>query len=124
MLHCIIILIYYYCVAPVDLNGIKRNIKRVLTKNQVDLKEAFDLSLSNVADELVQVGIISKSVHKSPTYDNIIGSFVVAVSFIDNLDEVKGQCDKFLSALSNVGGPVAFAVNMLKREWDQVMHED
>ena len=88
------------------------------------MKKTFNLSLSNVADELLQAGIISKSVHESPTYDNIIGSFVVAVSFIDNLDEVKGQCDKFLSALSNVGGPVAFAVNMLRREWDQVMHED
>ena len=80
--------------------------------------------MSNVADELLQVGIISKSVHKSPTYDNIIGSFVAGLKFINNLDEVKGQCDKFLSALSNVGGPVTFAVNMLRREWDQVMHED
>ena len=88
------------------------------------MKKAFNLSLSNVADELLQAGIISKSVQESPTYDNIIGSFIVVVSFIDSLDEVKGQCDKFLSALSNVGGPVAFAVNMLRREWDQVMHED
>ena len=88
------------------------------------MKRAFNLSLSNVADELLQAGIISKSVQESPTYDNIIGSFVVAISFIDSLVEVKGQCDKFLSALSNVGGPVTFAVNMLRREWDQVMHED
>ena len=88
------------------------------------MKRAFNLSLSNVADELLQAGIISKSVHESPTYDNIIGSFVVAVSFINNLDAVKAHCDKFLFALTNVGGPVAFAVNMLRREWDQVMHED
>ena len=102
-----------------NIDAIKQNLEEVLTKNQVALKRAFNLSLSNVADELLQAGIISKSVHESPTYDNIIGSFVVAVSFIDNLDEVKGQCDKFLSALSNVGGPVAFAVNMLRREWEQ-----
>ena len=110
--------------AAVDLDAIKQKLEVILINNQVALKRAFNLSLSNVADGLLQVGIISKSVHESPTYDNIIGSFVVAVSFIDNLDEVKGQCDKFLSALSNVGGPVAFAVNMLRREWDQVMHED
>ena len=87
---CFTVLLYLFilsCIANVDLNGIKRSIKSVLVQNQVDLKEAFNLSLSNVADELVQVGIISKSVHKSPTYDNIIGSFVVAVSFIDNLDD-------------------------------------
>ena len=88
------------------------------------MKKAFNLSLSNVADELLQAGIISKSMHESPTYDNIIGSFVVAVSFINNLDAVKAHCDKFLSALTDVGGPVAFAANMLRDEWDQVMHED
>ena len=55
---------------------LSKSIKGVLVKNQVALKEAFRLSLSNVADELLQVGIISKSVHKSPTYDNIIGFFL------------------------------------------------
>ena len=30
----------------------------------------------------------------------------------------KDQCNKFLSALSNVGGPVTFAVNMLRKEWE------
>ena len=111
-------LFYNYYVAPVDLNGIKRNIKGVLVQNQVDLKEAFDLSLSNVADELVQVGIISKSVHKSPTYDNIIGSFVSGLTFIDDLADLKKECDTFLSALSNIGGPVARAAGMLRRKWD------
>ena len=69
--------------------------------------------------------IITQDIHRSsPSYDDIIDSFLAGITFIDNLDEVKGQCDKFLSALSNVGGPVAFAVNMLRREWDQVMHKD
>ena len=117
-------LFYNYYVAPVDLNGIKHNIKGVLVQNQVDLKEAFDLSLSNVADELVQVGIISKSVHKSPTYDNIIGSFVSGLTFIRKQSDLKKECDTFLSALSNIGGPVARAAGMLRDEWDQVMHED
>ena len=30
----------------------------------------------------------------------------------------KDQCNKFLSALSNVGGPVTFAVSMLRKEWE------
>ena len=115
----------YYCVAPVDLKGIKRNIKGVLVQNQVDLKDAFRLSLSSISDQLLQAGIITQDIHRSsPSYDDIIDSFLAGITFIDNLDEVKGQCDKFLSALSNVGGPVAFAVNMLRREWDQVIHED
>ena len=103
----------------VGLDAIKQNLEDVLMNNQVDLKEAFDLSLSNVADELLQVGIISKSVHKSPTYDNMIGSFVAGLKFIQKPSDLKKECDTFLSALSNIGGPVARAAGMLRDEWDQ-----
>ena len=92
--------------------------------NQVALKEAFRFSLSNVADQLLQVGIISKSVQESPTYDNIIGSFLAGLTFIQKQSDLKKECDTFLSALSNIGGPVARAAGMLRDEWDQVMHED
>ena len=95
-----------------------------MIKNQVALKKAFNLSLNNVADELLQAGIISKSVHKSPTYDNIIGSFVSGLTFVRKQSDLKKECDTFLSALSNIGGPVARAAGMLRDEWDQVMHED
>ena len=88
------------------------------------MKEAFRFSLSNVADQLLQVGIISKSVQESPTYDNIIGSFLAGLTFIQKQSDLKKECDTFLSALSNIGGPVARAAGMLRREWDQVMHED
>ena len=88
------------------------------------MKRAFNLSLSNVADELLQAGIISKSVHKSPTYDNIIDSFLSGLTFIRKQSDLKNECDTFLSALSNIGGPVARAADMLRDEWDQVMHED
>ena len=88
------------------------------------MKKAFNLSLNNVADELLQAGIISKSVHESPTYDNIIGSFLAGLTFIRKQSDLKKECDTFLSALSNIGGPVARAAGMLRDEWDQVMHED
>ena len=102
-----------------DIDAIKQSIKGVLVQNQVALKEAFRFSLSSISDQLLQAGIITQDIHRSPSYDDIIGSFLAGITFIDSLDEVKGQCDKFLSALSNVGGPVAFAVNMLRREWEQ-----
>ena len=102
-----------------DIDAIKQSIKGVLVQNQVALKEAFRFSLGSISDQLLQAGIITQDIHRSPSYDDIIGSFLAGITFIDSLDEVKGQCDKFLSALSNVGGPVAFAVNMLRREWEQ-----
>ena len=90
-------------------------------KNQVALKRAFSLSLSDISDELLQVGIISKSVQKSPSYDDIIGSFLAGLTFIRRQSKLKERCDTFIAALSNVGGPVADAVDMLKEEWEQTM---
>ena len=88
-------------------------------KNQVSLKEAFRLSLQSISDQLFQVGIISQDIHRSPSYDDIIfGSFLAGLTFIDSQSVLKDQCNKFLSALSNVGGPVTFAVNMLRKEWE------
>ena len=87
--------------------------------NQVALREAFRFSLSSISNQLLQVGIISKSVHESPTYDNIIGSFLAGLTFIRKQSDLKKECDTFLSALSNIGGPVARAADMLRDEWEQ-----
>ena len=101
-----------------DLDIVKEKIKDVLMKNQVALKRAFSLSLQSIADQLLQVGIISQDIHRSPSYDDIIESFLAGLTFIDSQSVLKDQCNKFLSALSNVGGPVTFAVNMLRKEWE------
>ena len=104
-----------------DLDIVKEKIEDVLLKNQVALKRAFSLSLSDISDELLQVGIISKSVQESPSYDGIIGSFLAGLTFIINDAKLMERCDMFLSALSNVGGPVADAVDMLREEWRQAV---
>ena len=101
-----------------DLDIVKGKVKDVLIKNRVSLKEAFRLSLQSIADQLLQVGIISQDIHRSPSYDDIIGSFLAGLTFINTRSVLMDQCNKFLSALSNVGGPVTFAVNMLKKEWE------
>ena len=104
-----------------DLDIVKEKVKDVLVKNQVDLKEAFRLSLQSIADQLLQVGIISQDIHRSPSYDDIIGSFLAGLTFISNDAKLMERCDMFLSALSNVGGPVADAVDMLREEWKQAV---
>ena len=85
--------------------------------NQVALKKVFSLSLQSIADQLLQIGIISQDIHRSPSYDDIIGSFLAGLIFIDSQSVFKEHCNKFLSALSQVGGPVTFAVSMLRKEW-------
>ena len=103
------------------LDIVKQKLEDVLTKNQVSLKKAFQLSLSDISDELLQVGIITKSVQEEPTYDKIIRCFLVGIDFIDDQSEIEKECDRFLSALSNVGGPVARASNMLRKKWKKAI---
>ena len=98
-------------------NILKRRIKDVLTTNKVSLKRAFQLSLPNISDELHQVGIIARSVQEEPTYEKIIGSFLAGIDLMHNQDDLKRECNKFLLALSQVGGPVVHAVTLLREEW-------
>ena len=111
----------FFNIVVSGLDIIKQKLEDVLTNNQVSLKKAFQLSLSDISDELLQVGIITKSVQGEPTYDKIIRSFLAGIAFIDDQSELKDQCDRFLSALSNVGGPVTNAVSMLRKEWKKAM---
>ena len=81
----------------------------------------FQLSLDSIANELFQAGIITQDIHRSPTYNKIIGCFLAGLNFICEQSDLEGQCSKFLTALSNVGGPVALASAMIQREWKQSM---
>ena len=51
--------------------------------------------------------------------DKIIGCFLAGLNFICEQSDL--ECSKFLTALSNVGGPVALASDMIQREWKQAM---
>ena len=107
------------CIDPIVI--LKQKLEDVLTKNQVSLKNAFQLSLQNISAELHQVGIITKFVQEEPTYDKIIRCFLAGIAFIDDQSKLEERCDKFLSALSNAGGPVTDAVSMLRKEWKKAM---
>ena len=100
------------------INSLKQRIEDVLTTNKVSLKRAFRLSLSDISDELLQDGIIARSVQEEPTYDRIIDSFLAGIDLMHNQDDLKRECNKFLLALSQVGGgPVIHAVTLLREEW-------
>ena len=81
----------------------------------------FQLSLNSIANELFQAGIITQDIHRSPTYDDIIRCFLAGLDFICEQSNLQGQCEKFLTALSNVGGPVALASAVIQREWQEAM---
>ena len=88
-----------------------------MTEHQVALTDACQYSLTPMANELLEVGIITRDVQKSPTYDSMIGNFQSGMSVRCTKSELEKHCVKFLQALSNVGGPVADAAFMIKDEW-------
>ena len=76
--------------------------------------------MNSISDQLLQAGIITQDIHRSsPSYDDIIDSFLAGLKFIRKQSDLKKECDTFLSALSNIGGPVARAADMLRDEWEQ-----
>ena len=100
-----------------DVKNAKQKVKDVLTKHQVDLTHVCQYSYTAIANELLQVGIITHDVQKSPTYDSMIGSFLSGMRLRSTQSELEEHCVKFLKALSNVGGPVADAAVMIKEKW-------
>ena len=116
-----IMMVMMCCTIDIDLKTIKKRLGDVLRSHQVNLNDIFNLSMSSIANELYQVGIITQDVHRSPTYDTIIQSFLVSVKLLRSQPEVENKCNKFLTALSNVGGPVADAADMLREDWEQAM---
>ena len=110
------------CIIDIDISTIERRLGDVLRRRQVALNNIFDLSMGSIANELYQVGIITQDVHRSPTYDTIIRCFLASISIIGTQSEIEKECGKFLTALSNVGGPVARAAGMLREDWEQAMN--
>ena len=106
-----------FSIIDFDVNNAKRMLKEVLTMHHVDLTDACQYSHTAIANELLQVGIITRDVQISPTYDSMIGSFLSGMRFRSTQSELEGHCVKFLKALSNVGGPVADAAGKLQEEW-------
>ena len=83
----------------------------------------FQLSLDSIANELFQAGIITQDIQRTPTYDKIIGCFLAGLNLMRKQSDLEGQCSKFITALSNVGGPVALASDMIQEEWQEAMEK-
>lgn len=101
----------------VDIFSAKKDFEKVLTTNHVFLNEAFRLSLAEVADQLYQAHIISSSIKRSPSYDDIVDSFKASMNFKRTIPDLEAHCSKFLTALSNINGPVSEAAQVIKEEW-------
>ena len=95
-----------------------------MNENQVTINNAFEGSIPEIARELSQCDIITKSVSKSPTYEAIIGNFRSGMSCTDTVSSLESYCFNFLQGLSNVGGPVKKAAIMLEKKWIEAVRKE
>ena len=104
----------------------RQKLEQVLTKNQVMLNEIINLTPRSIANEMLQIGIISReilfsSAHESISSEKIIRSFIVILNTKTNIADLDEQCVKFLKGLSNVGGPASEVAELIRKEWLEVV---
>ena len=92
-------------------------LEKVLTDNHVCLHGIFQESIGDISNELLQAGIITRTVQRSPSYDAIVSQFVGGMNFISTQKELEEHCKVFITALTNVGGPLRRAAQMIKQKW-------
>ena len=92
-------------------------LEKVLTDNRVSLNDIFQESIGAISNELLQARIITRDVQRSPSYDTIISQFVGGMKCKRTLRDLEERCKKFITALTNVGGPVEDAAQMIQQDW-------
>ena len=90
---------------------------QVLVDHQADLHQLFQESIGSISDEMLAAHIITREVQRSPSYDAIISSFESGMRFNYTKADLEEHCKKFLTALTNVGGPLANVAKMIQQEW-------
>ena len=97
-----------------NIDGLRRCVNEVFDRNIADLHQLFKHSLTAIANEMLQAGLVSRDVHNEPTVDNIIKEFIAGMLFISEQEKIEEHCIKFLSALYKMQGPFVFAADKIK----------
>ena len=91
---------------------------------QADLHDTFQMSIGSISNQLLQADIITSDVQKSPSYDAIINQFVSGMKFKRTQRNLEEHCKKFITALTNVGGPVKDAALMIQEDWIDIVKRE
>ena len=82
------------------------------------------MSIGSISNQLLQVDIITSDVQRSPSYDKIIIEFVGGMKFKCTQRDLEERCKKFITALTNVGGPVKDAAQTIKQKWIDTVKQE
>ena len=64
---------------------------------------------------MLQAGFITQAVQKVASFDAIISSFINAMAFMEEVEDIKKHCIKFLIVFYDMGGPFILAGNTIKK---------
>ena len=99
-------------------------LEKALTESYVILHGIFQESIGAISNELLQARIITRDVQRSPSYDAIISQFVGGVKCKRTQRDLEEHCKKFITALTNVGGPVEDAALMIQEDWIDIVKRE
>ena len=88
-------------------------VKEVFTQNFERLQNTSRCSLKSLADKMFTNSLISDDVHRSPTFQSIFDEFTAGMEVTTTL---KDHCLKFITACTDVGGPIAMAGDKLQKD--------
>ena len=94
-----------------------------MEKNHANLCRLFKGSLVTVANELLQVGMITRDVQTAPTNDMIISCFLAGFAFKTKLEDIEKHCVKFLNVFQRIGGPFVDAADMIKQTIQETVRD-
>ena len=118
----ILTLIYRNCFLAVyididhDVTTMRSYVKEVFTQNFERLQNTSRYSINSLADKMFTNSLISEDVHRSPTFQNIFDEFIAGMEVTITINELKDHCVKFITACTNVGGPIAKAADILQKD--------
>ena len=88
-------------------------VKEVFTQNFEQLQNTSRYSLNSLADKMFTNSLISDDVHRSPTFQSIFDEFIAGMEVTTTLND---HCLNFITACTEVGGPIAMAGDKLRKD--------
>ena len=102
---------------------IRRTVMKELSNCNQQLSDALYNSLPTFSSLMLQNEFITNHVHqKSQKFDAIMHDFKARLNLL-NLDELRDHCIKFLSILTEVGGPAIKAAELLRKNWNKKVND-
>ncbi|XP_019857677.1 PREDICTED: uncharacterized protein LOC109585976 isoform X2 [Amphimedon queenslandica] len=104
----------------IDVDKVKKVINDVLVSHHARLNY-LKTSLSDLANQLYEVGLINDEVRETCSMDKFIAEFKASFHFLDDMSEVQDHCKKFLNSFIAVRGSYINAAKFLRQKWTEAI---